>query len=54
MNGCNDIENQNWIVNARVEGELRRFKVSAISEQFACIAVEDKYGVDAISARLAQ
>jgi hypothetical protein len=52
MNGNADIDNQDWIVFARVEGELRRFTVSALSEQSACIEVEDKYGVEAISARL--
>jgi hypothetical protein len=53
INGCNDIENVDWIVTAKVEGEYRRFKVSALSEQAACIDVEDRYGVEAISARLA-
>ena len=50
-NGNTDIENQPWIVFAKVEGETRRFRVLALSEQAACIQVEDKYGVNAISAK---
>lgn len=52
-NGCIDFNESAWIVNAKVEGQVRRFKVQALSEQSACLTAEDKYGVEAISARLA-
>jgi hypothetical protein len=49
-----ELGNQEWIVNlAPNTNGLKRMRVMALSEQGACMEVEDRFGVTAISARLA-
>lgn len=43
-----------WIVNVAENSEgIQRIQLQALSEQDACMQVEDRYGVTAISAYLA-
>jgi hypothetical protein len=48
-----DLGTMPWLVNLQTEdGEIRRIKIQAVSEQAACIECEDRFGGNAISARL--